>query len=285
MISKKQVAYIAVVGIVACLAIYFFVSGQQDEPSDIIPNPSGVATGANALYDKMIETMQKAESLSYKSNYRFVAGEEIYADYVYTVWMKKPNHFRIEAIHNNDGTNAGTLIGDGEYLWICWSGERPSFSLKDRLGKSGKENRSNVYMKEPMPTSKESIRSKATDKFSAGPYIPVIDPSTFHGYGYTLAKKPQIHDIKNKGTDKVRDIECDVIEVSFKISRQTWQFWLAKSDHLPRKLKRVTIKDEGDGVIEEQWSDVIVNAEIAADKFTWSPPEGWKQFYRPDSEK
>ncbi len=310
MITKKRIVFVMIVGVVGCLAIYFFGSAQQkeppevtlkdepsevtlkDEPSDMAlkGEPSNVTFGdepaARALYEKMIETMCKAESLSYKSDYRFEVGDKPFKSCTYTIWMKKPNYVRIETVRA-DGQKAGTLIGDGDYLWIYWPGERPPFSHEDRLGKSSEKTRFNVYMKEATPTGKDSIRNK-TSRLGAGMGVPVIDPSTFHGYGHMISLKPHIHGIKNIGTEKVNDIECDVIELLVEVikdQKQKYQFWLSKGDHLPRKLKRVIIRKNDDIVIDELWSDVTVNAEILTEKFAWTPPEGWNQYRLPDPEE
>jgi hypothetical protein len=67
---------IAAVGVVGCLAVYFFGPEQQQEPSGIISEEetSGITfedePEARALYEKMIETMRNAESLSYETNYK-----------------------------------------------------------------------------------------------------------------------------------------------------------------------------------------------------------------------
>jgi len=306
MITKKQILFVMIVGVVGCLAIYFFGPTQQkeppevtlkdepsevtleDEPSDMAlkGEPSNVTFGdepaARALYEKMIETMCKAESLSYKSDYKFDVGGKLFKSCIYTIWMKKPNYVRIETVRA-DGQKAGTLIGDGDYIWIYWPGERPPFSNEDQLGKSSEKTRFNVYMKEATPTGKDSIRYK-TYLLGAGMNVPIIDPSTFHAHGHTISKKPQIDGIKNTGIDKVGDKECDVIEVSFNKGQEIWQLWLSKGDHLPRKLKRVIIRKNNDIIIDELWSDVTVNAEIPTEKFAWTPPEGWNQYRLPDPE-
>ena len=307
MITKKQIVFVMIVGVVGSLAIYFFGSAQQkeppevtlkdepsevtlkDEPSDMAlkGKPSNVTFGdepaARALYEEMIETMCKAESLSYKSDYRFEVGGKLFESCIYTIWMKKPNYVRIETVRA-DGQKAGTLIGDGDYLWIYWPGERPPFSLEDRLGKSSEKTRFNVYMKEATPTGKDSIRYK-TYLLGAGMSVPIIDPSTFHAHGHTISKKPQIDGIGLIGTEKVRDKECNVIEVRFNKGEEIWQLWLSKGDHLPRKLKRVIIRKNDDIIIDELWSDVTVNAEIPTEKFAWTPPEGWSQYRLPDPEE
>lgn len=113
---------VVVVAVLVCLAIYFFGPEQQQDPSDITFEDESPDVKfadepeARALYEKMIETMRSADSLSYKSDYRWESkGREI-GRCTYTIWMKKPNHFRVETI-NSGGLEGGILIGDGDYLW------------------------------------------------------------------------------------------------------------------------------------------------------------------------
>ncbi len=272
---SRRATVVCAIAVLICLmsgAIRLEAQSNNDDPA------------AHALYDKMIETMCKAESISYKSDYKFEAGGKLLKSCTYTAWMKKPNYVRIET-DRAAGPKAGTLIGDGDYLWIYWLGERPAFSFEDRFGKSSKKTRFNVYMKEATPTGKDSIRYK-TPRLGAGMGVPVIDPSTFHGYGHAISKKPQIDGIKRIGTEKVRDKECDVIGVRFNKDPEIWQLWLSKDDHLPRKLKRILMTTNNDIIIiDELWSDVTVNAEIPTEKFAWTPPEGWSQYRLPDPEE
>jgi hypothetical protein len=63
---------------------------------------------AHALYDKMVETMRKAESLSYESTYRWEAKGKELTHCTYAIWMKKPNYFRVEASHDGDVNASGS---------------------------------------------------------------------------------------------------------------------------------------------------------------------------------
>jgi outer membrane lipoprotein-sorting protein len=277
-------AMIVVVGVIlGSLAIYFFGPEQQQEPSDITleDKPSGMTLEdkpeARALYEKMIETMRNAESLSYTSNYRGQArGEEI-GRCTYTIWLKKPNYFRVETAHA-DSRKGGTLVGDGDYLWIFWPGDRPFFSSEDR--ESYEKTRSNVYMKEATPIGKHSIGHK--DSVLGTQLMMVFDPSTFHGYSDSL--QPYIDGVTSIGTEKVGDQQCDVIEVSIMKGQRIWQFWLSREDHLPRKLRQV-VHVSYDLIMNEQWSEVTINAEIPTEKFVWKPPEGWQEWRLPGPEE
>ncbi|MHC4566728.1 MAG: peroxiredoxin family protein, partial [Planctomycetota bacterium] len=60
--------------------------------------------------------------------------------------------------------------------------------------------------------------------------------------------------------------------------------WLARSDHLPRKLKQV-VRVSYDIIAHECWSDVVLDAAVPADRFVWKPPEDWKQWYLPGLEE
>jgi len=293
---NKAIAWItiALVGVVfVCLAVYFSGPAQQKESTEVKKKkePPVVASkdetfdvtkkgelpdsvfkdepAARALYEKMIETMRNAESLSYTSDYRFGSRGPC----TYTIWMKKPNYFRVET-KNSRGVECGTLIGDGDYLWIYWPGDRP-FSGEDR--DSYEKTRSNVYMKEATPLGKHSIGHK-TNILGAGMSMPIIDPSTFHGY--TASLQPYLDGFRMVGTEKVGDEECDVIEVSIMKGQRIWQLWLSERDHLPRKLKQI-IHVSYDIITHEQWSDVTINGKIQMERFAWTPPAGWRQWRLP----
>ena len=290
---------IALVGVAfVCLAAYFSGPAQQKESTEVekeeespdaalkdktldVTKKSGLPDAvfkdepaARALYEKMIETMRNAKSLSYTSNYQFVGRNPC----TYTIWMKKPNYFRVET-KNSRGAECGTLIGDGDHLWIYWPSDRPRFSSEDMEGYE--KTRSNVYMKEATPLARHSIGHK-TSILGAGMSMPIIDPSTFHGYTDSL--QPYLDGVRMLGPEKVGDEECDVIEVSIMKGQRIWQLWLSERDYLPRKLKQI-IHVYRDIITHERWSDVTVNAEIATEKFAWIPPEGWQQWSLPDPEE
>jgi hypothetical protein len=67
-------------------------------------------------------------------------------------------------------------------------------------------------------------------------------------------------------------------------NQRSWRLWLAKKDHLPRKLKQV-VRVSYDIVFEESWSEVTVNAEIPNDRFAWSAPGDWKEWREPPIEE
>jgi hypothetical protein len=75
--------------------------------------------------------------------------------------------------------------------------------------------------------------------------------------------------------------DCDKIEVSIMKGQRSWYLWLSKRDHLPRKLRQI-VRVSHEIVIEEQWSSVTLNAEMAATMFAWKPPAGWKQWKLPE---
>jgi hypothetical protein len=134
---------------------------------------------ARALYDRMIEALRQPQTMSYKSDYRWSWGQEP-EHCTYTVWLKKPNCFRVEAV-SEDGKRRGTIIGDAENLWLFWSGDRPRFKV-EREKESYLRTRSRVYMKEATPLGEHSIGHK-TSYLGVGMAMPVIDPSsTSHGF-------------------------------------------------------------------------------------------------------
>jgi len=237
---------------------------SRAEPNELKPQTASVKDTfkdepeAHALYEKMIETMRNAESLSYKGDC---------GNCTYTIWMKKPNYFRVETV-NRQGVECGTLVGDGDHLWIYWpEGNAPSNDAGD-----------NIYMKRATPIGRHSIGHEVA-RLRAGMGMTIIDPSTFHGYTDSL--EPYLDGAKSWYTESIDGHECDVIEVSFMNRQRIWYLWLSKEDHLPRKLKEV-VRVSRPLVGYEYWSDVKVNAEIPDEKFAWAPPAGWVQWTPPE---
>jgi peroxiredoxin/outer membrane lipoprotein-sorting protein len=225
---------------------------------------------ARALYEKMIETMRQAESLSY--TVKCSGPTSLSASY--TVWMKKPNYFRVETV-NQRNEKCGTIVGDGEHLWIFWPGECPLLTLEEK--ENYEQSQYNFYMKMVLPPGMHSLGHAIMD-CGAGLGMATIDPSTFHGY--TDSFQPYLDGARFMGTDKVDDKEYDVIEVSFMKRQRNWYLWLSREDHLPRKLTEI-VRVRKDLVQHEKWLDVTVNAKIPSEKFVWTPPDGWRQWKKP----
>jgi outer membrane lipoprotein-sorting protein len=246
------------------MALYILVSKEpflgpfRDEPE------------ARALYEKMVETMRQAESLSFTAK----CSSSGHLDGFYTVWMKKPNYFRVETANRRD-EKCGTIVGDGEHLWIFWPGECPLLSPEDR--DNYEQSQYNLYIKKDTPLGRHSLGHNVT-QCGAGLGMSIIDPSTFHGYTDSL--QPYLDGARFMGTDKIQDQEYDVIEVSFMKRQRSWYLWLSREDHLPRKLTQI-VRVHKDLVGHEEWLDVTVNAEIPSEKFAWSPPAGWRQWEKP----
>jgi outer membrane lipoprotein-sorting protein len=233
---------------------------------------------AHALYDKMVETMRKAESLSYESEYRWEAKGEELAHCTYVIWMKKPNYFRVEATRG--GHVRGVLVGDGERLWVYWPQGRP-WSYRGESPKEYERIRLISYMTEPTPLGHHSI-SHQVYRLGAGMCMTILDPSTFHGY--TDGLQPYLDGVRSMGPETIDGEEFDVVEVSFMKHQRSWYLWLSRRDRLPRRLKEV-VRVSYEISTQEQWSNVTINGEIAGEKFAWKPPEGWVVFREPAIEE
>ena len=256
---------------------------------DVFGHPSQEAKGdkaafvddpnARAIYEKMIETMRSAKSLSYTSAYQWESSKTgVLGQCTYKAWLQKPNHFRLETTRRN-GEKGGTLIGDGSDLWVFWDGKRPHFSSEEF--EAYQKTCSNVYMRERTPLARHSIGHK-TSLLGAGMSMPVLDPSTFHGYTDSLQK--YIDGFRSMGQETIAGELCDVIEVSIMKGQRNWYLWLARTDHLPRKLKQV-VRVSYDIIAHEHWSDVVLDAAVPAERFVWQPPKDWKQWYLPGLEE
>lgn len=263
------------------------------QPAEATKKPADAAApfqdepAAHALYNQMVEAMRKAKSLSYVSHYEIAGAKGFKHDCTYRAWLKKPNYFRIEAeaaglidkaVHALRGGGSGTLIGDGSTLWIYWPKGRFKYGFEDP--KAYEKTRLTSYIKKPAPPGGHSIGHE-TGYLGAGMGMPIVDPSTFHGYTDSLQR--YLDGVKGLGTEKVGDEECDQIELSIMKHQRSWFLWLSRRDHLPRKLKQI-VRVSYDIVMSEEWSSVTINGDIPDTMFAWKPPEGWTQWKMPPIE-
>ncbi len=257
-----------IVLLVATCAWHAPEASAQDRPT-IQDDPA-----AHALYDKMIESLRAARTLSHKSRYRWESNGKELGACTYHLRMKKPNFFRMDTVRSS-GKKGGILIGDGDTMWLHWPNGRPFFHTEDP--KTYNEPRDDHYMRTRTPFGRHSIAHQ-TGLMGAGMTMTVIDASTFHGYTDSLQR--YIDGVTSKGTTKVDGETCDVILVSIMKGQRTWELALSRRDHLPRRLRQV-VHVRNDIITEEEWFDVKVNAPISNSVFVWTPPEGWKPWRLP----
>jgi len=263
--SRRTVLMVSLcVSLCAGLAV---AAETEQDPDSVFPDEPA----ARALYEKMIEAMRQAETLSYHCRYRWESKGRDLGGSRYNVWLKKPNHFRVE-MSRGEGEPSGFLVGDGDFMWTYWADNRPRFSIE--TNEDYTKTCRHVYLKAPTPLGRHSI----SHLVGVLPTGMIIDASTFHGYTDSL--QPYLDGAKGMGTETVDGQACDVIEVSFMKHQRSWYIWLSQQDHLPRKVKQI-VRVSYDIIMYEQWSDVTVNASIADEKFVWKPPEGWQEWIRP----
>jgi peroxiredoxin/outer membrane lipoprotein-sorting protein len=248
-------------------AIYVVgASPEHWRPAMIVKNEPA----ARALYDVMIETIRDVESLSYNS---VCSGPDGRVS-AYSIWLKKPNYFRVETT-NVPSLKCSTLVGDGDFLWIYWQGIRPFLSIDDN--ETHTKTQSDVYIKKAAPAGNNSIGHEI-DLLGIAWYGTILEPGTFHGHIDIL--EPYIDGIRSRGRDDVGDQECEVIEVSYMDAQLTRYFWISRQDNLPRQVKQIN-RLSGNIVRVEEWSEVKLNPLIPQQKFAWSAPEGWRQWNAP----
>ena len=192
-------------------------------------NPAGAVVdepAAHALYDRMIQALRSAETLSFQSTYDATLSEAGPPSGRYRMWLKKPNYFRME---NYAGDQvSGVLVGDGRNLWIYWPGGKPSLGADNWPQNIDSDQ---VYLTKPAPPGGHSILHEA-------PYIGaqiILDPSMFHGYTDSL--EPYLDGVRPAGTGQADGQPCDLIELSFLHGQRSWKLWIARSDHLPRRIE------------------------------------------------
>ncbi len=268
--TSASPAWIAVMfGLCTCLW------GQEATDKAVFQNDPE----ARALYDAMIQAFRRPQSLSYQSEYRFESNGKELDRCTYTVRLQKPNQFRLEGVSADDKRSA-TIVGDGQTLWLFWSGDRPRFG-SDSNNALYNKTKSNAYMTKPAPPGKHSIGHE-TGYLGVGVNMPVLDPSTF--FGYTDSLQRYLDGVAKIEPEKVADELCDGIEVSFMKHQRSWYLWLSPRDHLPRKLKEV-VRVARDITMYETWSQIVMDAPLPAEKFAWTPPPGWQPWHHPDPEE
>lgn len=257
-------------------ALYWLAAAASAEEADAAAPSCADEPAAHALYDQMIDTMRKADTLSYVVHHVFNLGDKLVADCRYDVWLKKPNFFRVE-VAPVFGTTTGVLVGDGENLWTYWPQGRPNFTYDEFAGtEADPKTRLTCYMTKPTPLARHSIGHETM--LLGVDFIPIIDASTFHGHTDSLEE--YIDGVRSLPAEKVGKEECDGVEVSIMDGQRSWYFWLSRRDHLPRKLKEI-VRVSDTAVIDEDWSSVVVNGDISDSRFKWSPPDGWTQWVKP----
>ena len=77
----------------------------------------------------------------------------------------------------------GVLTGDGDSLWIYWPAGRPKYQWEDwgDFAKTYEKHRLTSYKTKSTPLGKHSIGHEIMS-LGGGMFMPVLDPSTFHGY-------------------------------------------------------------------------------------------------------
>ncbi len=264
----------------ALLRAGIFSAAAQEKDSAV---PFKNDPAARALYDQMVDTMRKANSLSWVGDYRWEANGRSLGHATYKVWLKKPNFARVEAMPAGKSDPSGILVGDGDYFWIYWPNGKPRYGweMKGKYAEEFEKYQNSFYKKIRTPVGRHSIAHEV-GSLGAGMAMTILDASTFHGYTDSLQR--YIDAARLTGTEKVDGEDCDVLEISIMKHQRSWHLWLAKKDHLPRKLKQI-IRVSHDITTDESWTQVTVNPEIPDSQFVWKLPDGWHEWKTPDIEE
>ena len=242
-----------------------------DQPSDFDSFES--EPESEARYARMVETLREAETLYYTAVYASRFGDyRVQAEY--KAWLAKPNSFRIEARPFGAKETAGILECAGDRLYIHWTGDKPRYTWEQPGAKFAdhyEKNRKRFYMTKPVGPGRHSIGHEV-GYLGANMGMTILDPSTFHGYTDSL--QPYVDGARSLGTREFHGEILDGIEVSIMKRQRSWYLWISRKDGLPRKIEQV-VRVNMDIIIEETWTDVVVNHEMKDDLFAWEPPEDW----------
>ncbi|MFN8177465.1 MAG: redoxin domain-containing protein [bacterium] len=218
--------------------------------------------------------MRSARTLAWESAYHLTGGGQE-GRCSYRIWLKKPGFGRMEAVTSDQVT--GVIVGDGESFWIYWPAGFPGTRSWDPGHPP--QPKKNLYMQRNFAPDRYSFSHDAT-KLGSCLMMTVLQPSVFHGQEATAL---EIDSASMLGTEIVSGQMCDVVELGFADGQRSVQYWIAKADHLPRRLEAVARLKE-DLVVEEAWSSIRIDDEISDDLFRWSPPDGWTEYFEPDLE-
>jgi outer membrane lipoprotein-sorting protein len=280
-LASRLRAFVARLILLTAGLLLFSPGWAQEKPS--ADRPFQDEPTAHALYTEMVKAMREATTLSWVCDYRWEARGQTLGHAIYHIWLQKPNFARLEACRAGETEPTGILVGDGDCFWTYWPKEKPRYGW-EHSGKYGEEyekHKNTFYMKHRTPVGRHSI-SHELGQLGAGMSMTILDPSTFHGYSDSL--QPYLDGVRAMGTEKVGDEVCDEVEVSLMKHQRSWYLWLARKDHLPRKLKEI-VRVSNPITVEESWSAVTLNAEIPHDRFVWSAPPDWKVWRIPDLEE
>jgi len=268
--TKRTKTWMIVVGLALALegwAIYVVgISPERWRPAMVVRDEPA----ARAVYEAMIQTIRSANTLSYDS----VCGDAEGRASFYKVRLAKPGLFRVELL-NIPSLKDATLVGDGNDLWLFWSGTRSYLWFDDEAGYE--KTKSNRYLKKPVAAGRDSIAEEIA-RIGIAWYACILDPSTF--YGRTSELDPYVDGIRLAGTDKADGEKCDVIEISFLKAQRTQHLWISRQDHLPRRIKEI-LRVADNKIVVEEWSNIRVNDALPRQTFTWSPPADWKPWSVP----
>jgi len=256
-------------GTLFLLLLFAATVGAQDKAAEFRSEPE-----AEAIYAKLLKTLRDAETLTYQSEYRSIYKGRESQRSSYSAWLKKPNHFRIEA--RSPQGKGGTIVGDGIQMWIHWTGTRPRFN-REHYGR-WEETSKDVYMRKPTPPAGHSIAHQ-TSLLGANMGMAILNPSRFHGAANSMDR--YFDGVRGLGEKVIDGEECVGIEVSFMSHQRSKYYWISRRDHLPRRLKQIVRVGAGDLIMHETWSKIRLNDPVDNGRFVWMPPKGWKQWRMP----
>ncbi|RPJ20066.1 MAG: DUF2092 domain-containing protein, partial [Planctomycetaceae bacterium] len=264
MTKRTRTWMIIVAAALALEAWALYVVGASPErwrPAMIVKDEPA----AHGVYDAMIQAIRGADSLSYVSVCSSPDGRAS----SYGVWLAKPGLFRIELM-NGPSSKRSTLIGDGNNLWVFWSGDRPYLWFDDQ--ESYDKTSSNIYMRKAALSGSDSVAGEVA-RLGIAWFGCVLDPSTFHGHADTF--DPYMDGICSRGANRIEGEKCDVIEISYMKAQRARHIWISRRDHLPRRIKEI-VRVADSKISVEEWSDIHVNGEVPRDTFAWSPPADYR---------
>lgn len=83
--------------------------------------------------------------------------------------------------------------------------------------------------------------------------------------------------LEHNGAEKVGDTECDVIQVVFPEGAGEARWYIARSDHLPRRVVRIIETPRGQATITTTLTRLELNPELSPDLFRLEKPQDFQE--------
>ena len=215
-------------------------------------------TQSNAALRRMSDTLAAADRLSFsatrKMDRQLLDNPNMIGNATIEAKVARPD--RVKAVFRGAGNERQVYLGkDGSAIY---------------------SRNSNLYARFPgQPTIEKSCDAASEE---LGLHVPMQDFLASNPYrGFTEGSDTIVH----AGVETVGGHSCDHLEGSRE--DLSWDLWISKSDHLPRRYRITVAGLEGEDHLQLDFRNWNLSPSIPAGTFDFTPPKGSREieFVRP----